>query len=114
MITDARHAIPDNDCFNFFRIAIPRTFGRIVIIPHRPCAADGEGFSAAIVCIIDTIAACAVIRIFSEIGTHRYIALGHNEAVARGCNVVVLSVLHDKAAEYVSLVWCGGYRHIST
>ena len=108
MITDARHATPDDDSLDIARIAIPRP------VAYSSRTENIKGIGAAVVCIIDTIAACAVIRIFSEIGTHRYVAPGHDEAVACGLNVVVLSILHDKAAEYVSLVWCGGYRHIST
>ena len=44
--------------------------------------------------------------------TYRYIALWHEEAVARGRNALVLSVLHNKPAQAIAEVGCGSYRHL--
>ena len=44
--------------------------------------------------------------------TYRYIALWHEETVARGSHVVVLSVLYNKPAQAIAEVGRGGYRHI--
>ena len=61
-ITDARHAILDNDGFNLFRITIPWAFGRIVIIRHRACATDGKGVSRLHVGVRNFAARATVVR----------------------------------------------------